>query len=67
MLLFSTILEIKDSVTPDDFIRLVLKWNGTSSHIENRVPGINWHGEHSARYGTESLWLEFVEVPGRTS
>ena len=63
MLLFSTILEIKDSVTPDDFIRLVLKWNETSSHIENRVPGINWHGEHNVRYGTESLWLEFVELP----
>lgn len=63
MLLFSTILEIKDSVTPENFIRLVLKWNETGSHIENRVPGIDWHGEHTARYGTDNLWLEFVELP----
>ena len=63
MLLFSTILELKDTVSPDDFIQLVLKWNDTSSHIENRVDGIDWHGEHSVRYGTDNLWLEFVELP----
>ena len=63
MLLFSTILELKDTVSPDDFIQLVLKWNETSSHIENRVDGIDWHGEHSVRYGTDNLWLEFVELP----
>lgn len=63
MLLFSTILELMDTVTPDDFIRLVLKWNETSSHIENRVDGIEWNGEHSVRYGTDNLWLEFVELP----
>lgn len=66
MLLFSTILEIKESVTPDDFIRLVLKWNETSSHIENRVSGIDWRGEHNVRYGTENLWLEFVELPEKS-
>ena len=59
-------LEIKESVTPDDFIRLVLKWNETSSHIENRVSGIDWRGEHNVRYGTENLWLEFVELPEKS-
>ena len=63
MLLFSTILELKDTVSPDDFIQLVLKWNETSSHVENRVDGIEWNGEHSVRYGTDNLWLEFVELP----
>ena len=63
MLLFSTILEFKDSVTPDDFIRLVIKWNATSSHVENRIPGIDWHGERNVRYGTDHLWLEFAEFP----
>ena len=62
MLLFSTILEIKDFVTPDDFIRLVLKWNETSSRIENRVLGTEWNGEHNIRYGSENLWMEFVEL-----
>ena len=55
MLLFSTILELKDTVSPDDFIQLVLKWNETSSHVENRVDGIEWNGEHSVRYGTDNL------------
>ena len=61
MLLFSTILEIKESVTPEDFIRLVLEWNETSKYAENRVTGIDWHGERTARYGNDSLWLQFIE------
>ena len=63
MLLFSTILEIKESVTPEDFIRLVLEWNETSKYAENRVTGIDWHGERTARYGNDSLWLQFIEYP----
>ena len=61
MLLFSTVLDLKESFTVDDMIRLVLEWNATSKYEENRVTGIDWHGEHTARYGTESLWLEFAE------
>ena len=45
MLLFSTVLDIKDSITPDDFIQLVIKWNNTSTHTENIVTGIEWQGE----------------------
>lgn len=63
MLLFSTILDIKNSVTEEDFLNLVLEWNRTSSHPENIVRGIDWHGERSARYGTQKLWLEFAESP----
>ena len=63
MLLFSTILDLKDHVTPDDFIRLVLKWNEGSKYADNRVTGIDWHGEHNVRYGNAELWLEFVEYP----
>lgn len=61
MLLFSTVLDIKDSFTADDFIRLVLEWNESSKYAENVVRGIEWHGEHTARYGTDALWLEFAE------
>lgn len=61
MLLFSTVLDIKETFTADDFIRLVLEWNEGSKYAENVVPGIEWHGEHTARYGTDSLWLEFAE------
>jgi len=63
MLLFSTTLDINDSITPDDFIQLVLEWNDTSSHNENIVPGIEWHGEHNVRYGDPYLWMEFTEYP----
>ena len=61
MLLFSTILDIEDTLSADDFIRLVLQWNETSSRIENRVQNINWQGEHTVRFGDEKLWLEFIE------
>lgn len=63
MLLFSTILDLQDHVTPDDFIRLVLEWNAGSKYAHNRVTGIDWHGEHNVRYGEAGLWMEFVEHP----
>ena len=63
MLLFSTILDTNDSFQQEDFIRLVLEWNDESAHEENRVKGIEWHGEHTGRYGTPDLWLEFIESP----
>ena len=35
MLLFSTLLEINDTMTKDSFIQLVLEWNQGSPHEEN--------------------------------
>jgi len=61
MLLFSTIFDIEETLNADDFIRLVLQWNETSSRIENRVQNINWQGEHTVRFGDEKLCLEFIE------
>lgn len=55
MLLFSTVLDIQDSVSPDDFIRLVIEWNNNSKYTENIVPDIRWQGEHTARYGDDML------------
>ena len=63
MLLFSTTLDIQDHVTPDDFIKLVLEWNEGSKYADNRVTGIDWHGERNVRYGDAELWMEFVEYP----
>ena len=63
MLLFSTILDIQDHVKQDDFIKLVLEWNERSKYANNRVTGIDWHGEHNIRYGNADLWMEFVEYP----
>lgn len=61
MLLFSTILEINDTMTKNDFIQLVLEWNQKSPHPENIIQGIEWHGERNVRYGTDLLWLAIEE------
>ena len=61
MILFLTALDIREAVTPEDFIKLVLEWNAGSKYEENIVKGIDWHGERTVRYGDSKLWLEFVE------
>lgn len=61
MLLFSTILEINDTMTKDDFIELVLEWNQKSPHEENVIHGIEWHGERNVRYEEDQKWLEITE------
>lgn len=61
MLLFSTLLEINDTMTKDAFIQLVLEWNQGSPHEENIIQGIEWNGERNIRYGIESMWLAIEE------
>ena len=61
MLLFSTVLDINDSMTKEDFIRLVIEWNQGSPHESNIIRGIEWHGERNIRYGDERMWLEIQE------
>ena len=61
MLLFSTVLSIKDSLNVNDFIELVIDWNQNSTHKENVIPNLKWSGEHNIRYGDEKLWLDIQE------
>ena len=62
MLLFSTVLDIKESITQDDFINLVIEWNNENPRAENRVPGVCWKGERNIRYGdNDKLWLAIEE------
>ena len=61
MLLFSTKLDIVDSMTIDDFISLVIEWNQGSRHPENVIPEISWNGEHNICYGNPNLWMEIQE------
>lgn len=61
MLLFSTVLGIRKSLTKEKFIRLVLEWNRKSTFSENVIPGIEWNGEMNARYGSDDLWLDIEE------
>lgn len=61
MLLFSTILDINDTMTKDDFISLVIEWNQGSPHVKNIISGIKWNGERNIQYGEESLSLTIEE------
>lgn len=61
MLLFSTILNIKKSLTKDAFIKLVIEWNQGSPHSNNIIPDMVWNGEKNIRFGTDDLWLAIEE------
>lgn len=61
MLLFSTILDINETMTREAFIRLVIEWNQGSPHPNNIIPGMEWNGEWNIRYGEDGLWLAIEE------
>jgi len=61
MLLFSAQLEITETMTKEDFVRLVIEWNQKSPHAENIIQEMSWNGEYNVRFGSDSLWLEIKE------
>lgn len=62
MLLYSTILDLNDRLTKEEFVRLVIDWNQQSRHEENRVPGLDWDGQNmNVRFGNDDLWLRFED------
>lgn len=61
MLLFSTILDLNNNFSKEDFIDLVIEWNNTSKYEDNIIPDIEWNGEMDAHFGNEKLWLEIKE------
>lgn len=62
MLLYSTILRIKDTLTKEAFLNLVIKWNLESPHDENIITELReWDGNHNKRYGNDWLWLDIEE------
>lgn len=61
MLLFSTLLDIDNSLTKDDFIKMVIDWNQKSPHPENIIEGVVWNGEHNIRFGDKNRWLNIQE------
>lgn len=61
MQLFSTTLRIKATMTHDDFIRLIIKWNQDSPHKENVIPEMHWSGERNIKFGDDELWLRIEE------
>ena len=61
MLLFSTLLDINESMTKEAFVQLIIEWNQGSPHAENIIPNITWNGKYNIRYGTDRLWLDIEE------
>ena len=61
MLLFSTLLPIRDTLTPNDFISLVIEWNQKSPYAVNVIPNLEWHGERNIRFGDDHLWMDIQE------
>ena len=61
MLLFSTLLNIKPTLTKQDFIDLVFEWNRTSTYEENIIPNLVWNGEQNIRYGNNKVWLHILD------
>ena len=57
MLVYSTMLDIDESLTKEAFIRLAIEWNQNSPHSDSIISDINWNGERNIRYGNEDLWL----------
>lgn len=61
MLLFSTVLDINDTLKKDAFIQLVIDWNQGSPHEENIIRGIEWNGDRNVHFGDERMWLDIQE------
>lgn len=65
MLLYSTMLNMRDTMTKENFVNAVIEWNQQNPREENRIPDLCWKGERWKRFGTEKLWLEIQEYSNR--
>ncbi len=63
MLLFSTMLDINESLIKDNFVDVILEWNNTGSRASNVIPGIEWNDSFGVRFGTDLLWLKIDDYP----
>lgn len=62
MVLYSTMLDIDDSLTKEKFVQLVIKWNQESRHEENVIPGLKWDGKTmNVKYESDECWLDIEE------
>lgn len=61
MLLFSTILDINETLTKENFIELVFLWNQSAKYKENIVQGVSSNGERNIKFGTDKLSIEIVD------
>jgi hypothetical protein len=67
MLLFSTTLDINNTLTQEKFIELVIEWNQRSPHQMNVIPNLVWHGERNIHYGDERVWMDIQEYRNKNT
>lgn len=65
MLLYSTRLSIRETLTQVAFVELVLEWNRTSPYEENKITGLVWNGEKNIRWGDDRVWMELATLSER--
>ncbi|OLR54991.1 hypothetical protein BHK98_02195 [Hornefia porci] len=62
MILYSTMLDVNDTLTKEKFVELVIKWNQESQHEENVIPGLEWDGKTmNVKYESDECWLDIEE------
>lgn len=61
MITYTTKFPVNDTLTKEEFIKTVIKWNQGSPH--DKIEGVEWDGEfHSQKWEQNNISLEFQEV-----
>ena len=61
MQIYSAIFPIKESLTQDELIKLVIEWNQRSPH--NKITNLNWDGKNqNVKFEEENLSLAIEEI-----
>lgn len=61
MQLFSTILNIQNTLTHEKFVVLIIRWNQGSPHPNNKIENIEWDGTYNVKFVHNNLKLEIEE------
>lgn len=61
MITYTTKFPVNGSLTKEEFIKTVIKWNQGSQH--DKIDGVEWDGEsHDLKWEQDKISLEFQEV-----
>lgn len=61
MQIYSAIFPVKESLSQDDLINLVIEWNQRSPH--NKISNLNWDGKkRNIKFEEENLSLSIEEI-----
>lgn len=61
MLLFSTLLDINDTMTKEKFAELLFEWNQNSYYEENIIPDAYFREKFTDFFGNDQVWMRFEE------